>query len=253
VTTAAPWVAHAVSHTSFVTVAVATTLWFAAIYALFAGGAFLFAVDRLPGVVADTGGHTRRMRAGQVRRELVLSAASILVFAAQATVLLWMLRRGWLTVAWDRPVWQLIWEMPVLYVWNEAHFFVVHRLLHVGALYRRIHVWHHRSVVTTPFSAYSFHPVESFLLGSVMPLALVFHAFSPWALLGLTIMSLLLNVSGHLPHERVRPLFRFAIPHSRYHNAHHREFTTHFGFSFPPLDSWFGGASRGRTAAAPPA
>ena len=142
-TTAAPWVAHAVSHTSFVTVAVATTLWFAAIYALFAGGAFLFAVDRLPGVVADTGGHTRRMRAGQVRRELVLSAASILVFAAQATVLLWMLRRGWLTVAWDLPVWQLIWEMPVLYVWNEAHFFVVHRLLHVGALYRRIHVWHH--------------------------------------------------------------------------------------------------------------
>ena len=252
-TTATPWFADVVSRASFVSVAVATTLWFAAIYTLFAGGAYLFAVDRLPGAVADSGGHTRRMRTGQMRREILLSAASILVFAAQATALLWMLRHGWLAIAWDRPAWHLIWEMPVLYAWNELHFFVIHRLLHVGPLYRRIHSWHHRSVVTTPFSAYSFHPVESFLLGSVMPLALVFHAFSPWALLGLTIMSLMLNVSGHLPHECVRPLFRFAMPHSRYHNEHHREFTTHFGFSFPPLDCWFGGATRARPAATPPA
>jgi hypothetical protein len=33
-----------------------------------------------------------------------------------------------------------------------------------------VHIKHHRSVITTPFSAYSFHPLESFLLGSVMPL-----------------------------------------------------------------------------------
>ena len=190
VTPVAPWLADAVSHASFGYVALATVLWFAAIYTLIAGGAFVFAVERLPGAVAAPGGFSQRLRAGQVGRELWLSAASILVFAAQATVLLWILRRGWLAIAWDRPVWYLIWEMPVLYVWNEVHFFVVHRLLHVGPLYRRIHVWHHRSVVTTPFSAYSFHPIESFLLGSVMPLALVFHAFSPWALLGLTVMSL---------------------------------------------------------------
>jgi sterol desaturase/sphingolipid hydroxylase (fatty acid hydroxylase superfamily) len=248
----APWLADAVSHASFGYVALATVLWFAAIYTLIAGGAFVFAVERLPGAVAAPGGLPQRMRAGQVGRELWLSAASILVFAAQATVLLWILRRGWLAIAWDRPVWYLFWEMPVLYVWNEVHFFVVHRLLHVGPLYRRIHVWHHRSVVTTPFSAYSFHPIESFLLGSVMPLALVFCAFSPWALLGLTVMSLLLNVSGHLPHECVRPLFRFAIPHSRYHNRHHREFDTHFGFSFPPLDYWCGRTSHA-SAARPPA
>jgi sterol desaturase/sphingolipid hydroxylase (fatty acid hydroxylase superfamily) len=80
-----------------------------------------------------------------------------------------------------------------------------------------------------------------------MPLALVFHAFSPGALLGLTVMSLLLNVSGHLPHESVRAPFRFATPHSRYHNRHHREFDRHFGFSFPLLDRWCGGAG----AAAP--
>ena len=250
-TTLASWLADGALHASPTQVAAATMLWFAAIYTLLAGGAYAFAVDRLPATVATTSGHTQRLRAGQVRRELWLSVASIVVFAAQATLLVWMLRRGWLAVAWDRPVWHLLWEIPVLYIWNEIHFFLVHRALHVGPLYRRVHVWHHRSVVTTPFSAYSFHPIESFLLGSVMPLALVCCAFSPWALLGLTVMSLLLNVSGHLPHECVRAAFRLAMPHSRYHNRHHREFDAHFGFSFPPLDRWFGGMG-GRPAAAPP-
>jgi sterol desaturase/sphingolipid hydroxylase (fatty acid hydroxylase superfamily) len=138
----------------------------------------------------------------------------------------------------------LLWELPVLYVWNEVHFFVIHRALHWRPLYRGVHIWHHRSVLTTPFSAYSFHPLESFLLGSVMPLALLMHAFSPWALLGLTVMSLILNVSGHLPYEEIHPrskLFRHLLGHSRYHNRHHREFHTHYAFSLAWLDRWFGG------------
>lgn len=139
-------------------------------------------------------------------------------------------------MSWQRSAWHLLWELPLLYLWNEVHFFVVHRLLHWPPLYRTVHVWHHRSVVTTPFSAYSFHPVESFLLGAVMPLALLAHPFSPWALLGLTLMSLLLNVNGHLPHERLRPAFAFAAGHARFHNRHHREFRVHYGFSLPFLD-----------------
>jgi lathosterol oxidase len=138
----------------------------------------------------------------------------------------------------------------VLYLWNDLHFFVIHRVLHWKPLYRSVHIWHHRSVITTPFSAYSFHPMESFLLGSVMPLALLLHAFSPWALLGLTVMSLILNVSGHLPYEQIRegsPLFRRLLPHSRYHNRHHREFHTHYAFSLVWLDRWLGGSQTGKT------
>jgi len=232
-------------------VAAATTLWFAVIYAVIAGGAYAAAIDRLAGKVQAPGGRTQRLRPGQVREELLLSALSILVFAVQAIALVWMVRKGWLAIDWARPLRHLVWELPVLYLWNEVHFFLVHRLLHWAPLYRRVHLWHHRSVVTTPFSAYSFHPIESFLLGSVMPLALVFHAFSPWALIGLTIMSLALNVTGHLPHERLRPAFAFARAHSRYHNRHHREFGTHFAFSLAPLDRWFGGGRRDANPAPP--
>lgn len=229
-------------------VAPATILWFAAIYALIAGGAYALAIEALHTDARAAAGRRQRMRPGQLREELLLSGVSILIFALQATLLVWVLRKGWLTVAWERPAWHLAWELPVLYLWNELHFFATHRLLHWSPLYRSVHIWHHRSVLTTPFSAYSFHPVESFLLGAVMPLALVAFPFSPWALLGLTVMSLLLNVGGHLPHERIRALWAFALPHSRYHNRHHREFDTHFSFSLAPLDRWFGGRRTGTRA-----
>jgi sterol desaturase/sphingolipid hydroxylase (fatty acid hydroxylase superfamily) len=236
---AASWLEAGAFGAPYPYVALATVAWFMLIYAAIAGGAYLAVVDRLPATLQGGDGRTQRMRPGQIRDELFLSLMSILIFAGQAVGLVWLLRNGWLDASWDRSAWHLAWELPVLYLWNELHFFAIHRLLHWPPLYRTIHIRHHRSVITTPFSAYSFHPVESFLLGSVMPLALVLHPFSPLALIGLTIMSLLINVAGHLPHERVRSAFAFAAPHARYHNQHHRQFHTHFGFSLTLLDRWF--------------
>ena len=234
------WIAAQALHGPYWLVCGATLLWFVFIYTLIAGGAYWLAIGRIPD--AATGARTQRLRPGQVREELGLSALSIVIFAAQTAAVAWMLRHGWLTIDWQRSPWHLLWELPLLYVWNDIHFFVIHRVLHWKPLYRTVHIWHHRSVITTPFSAYSFHPVESFLLGSVMPLALAMHAFSPWALLGLTVMSLLLNVGGHLPHEQIREgsaLLRMIRPHSEYHNRHHREFHTHYAFSLVWLDRWF--------------
>ena len=82
--------------------------------------------------------------------------------------------------------------MAVLLVWNDIHFYANHRLLHTRWL-RRFHAQHHRSLVTTPFSTYSFHPLEAALLGNVILLPMLLHDFSFAALLSLPVMSLLLN------------------------------------------------------------
>lgn len=238
------WIVAQAFHAPYGVLAAATLLWFVLIYTLIAGGAYWIALYRIPEAITNAAGRQQRLRPGQVREELWLSALSIAIFALQTAGVVWLIRHGALTVDWHRSPWHLLWELPVLYLWNEVHFFVIHRALHFKPLYRSVHIWHHRSVITTPFSAYSFHPVESFLLGSVMPLALLLHAFSPWALLGLTVMSLILNVSGHLPYEEIHPrskLFKHMLGHSRYHNRHHREFHTHYAFSLVWLDRWFGG------------
>lgn len=233
------WIATLAFEAPYWMLAAATALWFTLIYTLIAGGAYWIALSRIPESVTNQAGRLQRLRRGQVRGELRLSALSILIFALQTVAMVWLIRRGALAVDWHRSPWHLLWEMPVLYLWNEVHFFVIHRALHTQTLYRLVHIWHHRSVLTTPFSAYSFHPLESFLLGSVMPLALALHAFSPWALLGLTVMSLILNVNGHLPHDEIHPrskVFKHLLGHSRYHNRHHREFHTHYAFSLTCLD-----------------
>jgi lathosterol oxidase len=238
------WIEAQAFHAPYWVISTATLLWFVLIYAVIAGGAYWLALHGIPDSVTGKNGRSQRLRPGQVREELWLSALSMLIFALQTAGVVWLLRQGWLIVDWHRSPWHLLWELPLLYLWNDVHFFVIHRALHCKPLYRSVHIWHHRSVITTPFSAYSFHPIESFLLGSVMPLALVLHAFSPWALLGLTVMSLILNVSGHLPYEQIHErskLFRHLLGHSRYHNRHHREFHTHYAFSLPWLDRWFGG------------
>lgn len=239
------WIAAQALHAPYLVLATATALWFVFIYTLIAGGAYWIALYRIPKSITNAAGRRQRLRPRQVREELWLSALSIAIFALHTAGVVWLIRQGWLTVDWHRSPWHLLWEMPLLYLWNEIHFFAIHRTLHSKPLYRTVHIWHHRSVITTPFSAYSFHPLESFLLGSVMPLALLMHAFSPWALLGLTVMSLILNVSGHLPYEEIHPrskLFKHLLGHSRYHNHHHREFHTHYAFSLMWLDRWFGGA-----------
>src|SRR5690606_28198090 len=137
IATAAERLADAALRAPYPVVFAATALWFVAIYVLVAGGAHVLAVER-PADTAVTRGRVQRRRAGQIGEELGLSALSIVIFAAQAVGLVWMVRAGWLRIDWARAPWHLAWELPVLYLWNELHFFAVHRLLHRPALYRRV-------------------------------------------------------------------------------------------------------------------
>ena len=78
----------------------------------------------------------------------------------------------------------------VLAVWNDVHFWLNHRLLHLPWL-RRFHGAHHRSMVTTPFATYSFHPVEALLLGNVILPPMLVHDFSFWSLASLPVVRMI--------------------------------------------------------------
>lgn len=53
-----------------------------------------------------------------------------------------------------------------LIVFNDTWFYWWHRLLHHPKIFKRVHAVHHRSVDVNPFSSYSFHALEGFLLGA---------------------------------------------------------------------------------------
>ena len=214
--------------------------FFAGIYAVLCGGNWLLTRYLLPALHIGRRIDPKPLRSGQIRDELSLSALSILIFGI-GTILPWtFLRLGWAQLATAPGPLRIAAEMAVLLVWNDIHFYANHRLLHIRWL-RRFHAHHHRSLVTTPFSTYSFHPLEAVLLGNVILLPMLLHDFSFAALLSLPVMSLLLNNLGHSNYD-----FAPSAGHdhwlsaSRRHHLHHSRYHGNYGFLFNFMDGWLG-------------
>jgi sterol desaturase/sphingolipid hydroxylase (fatty acid hydroxylase superfamily) len=63
-------------------------------------------------------------------------------------------------------------EVLVYLVAFEVYFYALHRLLHVPAVYRRIHIVHHRARSPSALGGLAFHPVEALLIIGFLPLAM---------------------------------------------------------------------------------
>jgi lathosterol oxidase len=179
-------------------------------------------------------------RPGQIKVEIRRSMISILMFALTAIPVCEGLRRGIFHLNYDFSWSVFALEILALFFWNEIHFYTVHRIYHLKPFYK-YHVDHHFSQVPSPFSAYSFHWSEGFLLGAVMPFAMFFHDFQFWSLASLPVMSIFMNVLGHsnidfFPHKTVDSLFSFSKRHSLHHKFPH----ANYSFFLPYLDRLFG-------------
>ncbi len=120
---------------------------------------------------------------------------------------------------------------------NDAWFYFWHRMLHHPKLFRHIHAVHHKSVDVNPFSSYSFHWLEGFILGAwVIPVLLFVPIYLP--MLGaIQAIGLANNVMSHLGYEffprwllRV-PLLRW-INTSTFHNLHHTSSRGNYALMF---------------------
>lgn len=176
---------------------------------------------------------------GQIKSEILNSLVSILVFSLQAIPLQWFVAKGIATVSFQNA-WVLIWQIPLLFLWNEIHFYVMHWLLHRRWWMKKVHYVHHTSKEPTLFSIYSFHWAEAFLLGTVIFLPMCVFPFHIFAILSLPLMSVVLNLMGHSNHEKENDkspehISRFIFRHS----MHHKWSNGNFGFMLSYLDSIF--------------
>lgn len=181
----------------------------------------------------------RPLAPGQLRREMAQSGVSILVFGLGMIFPWGLLQLGWAHLDPDAGGRQIALEVLALVAWNDVHFWINHRLLHAKWL-RRFHLAHHRSVVTTPFATYSFHPIEAIMLGNVILLPMVVHDFSFWSLFTVPLFSLFFNCVGHANYDffpRVSYAHWFAA--SRRHHLHHACYNGNYGFQFTFMDRLF--------------
>lgn len=231
--------AHTFESLSAWQVIVAGLLFFGGIYLLFGAMTWLLTRHVLPALGIGGVLDPRPLRPGQLRHELIQSGVSILIFGVGMIFPWGFLQLGWAHLDAQAGALQIAIEILVLVAWNDVHFWINHRLLHTRWL-RQFHLPHHRSVVTTPFSTYSFHPIEAMMLGNVILLPMVLHEFSFWSLLAVPLFSLFFNCVGHANYDffpRVSYAHWFAA--SRRHHLHHACYNGNYGFQFTFMDRLF--------------
>lgn len=126
---------------------------------------------------------------------------------------------------------------PLMAVLHDTYFYWMHRLMHHPALFKLVHLIHHKSTNPSPFAAYAFHPLEAVIEAGIF-IVLVFtmpvHFFH---LMFFFLFMIIYNVYGHLGWELYPKGFSKHwlgkwINTSVCHNQHHQYFKGNYGLYF---------------------
>lgn len=170
--------------------------------------------------------------------EIRYSILSILVFGFSGILMLFFVKNQWVSFR-ENTIFNALWGLVVLFVWNEIHFFAMHRLLHIPFFYRHVHKIHHQSKIPTVYSVYSFHWIEAILLSAVPFFIVPFIHFSPAAVGLFPVLSILFNFAGHCNYRfgsgKGNMLGQFGTRHASHHFRNKGE----YGFVTPFMDLLF--------------
>lgn len=156
--------------------------------------------------------------------------------------LLWAFATGHATpLSWAEHAGAIVAWVLLVPAIHELHFFVIHRAIHWGPLYRWVHSVHHNSINPSPFSSLSMHPVEATLYFGVAAwvLALPSHPFVAVYVVTLAGFG---AIVGHIGFDKLELSERSAQDsHAYAHYLHHKYFEVNYcDNGFLPLDRWFG-------------
>lgn len=142
--------------------------------------------------------------------------------------------------------WLWFWvSIPLFIIFHDAYFYWTHRVIHHPKLYKLFHLTHHRSHSPTPFTAYSFHPLEAAVNYAFVPVALLFIPTHGQALYIVLTIMIFKNALGHCGYE-VFPRQWAKLPvlgwltTVTHHDMHHERGTGNYGLYFTWWDRWMG-------------
>lgn len=169
------------------------------------------------------------------------------VWTAYEVFTWWMFANGYIPYVdfRDQPVY-FIAMMLLVPMWHSLHFYVIHRLIHMGRLYHLIHKVHHNNVNPGPWSGLSMHTFEHIVYFSGVLIYFVVPSNPLHAMFHLMRAALSPAVS-HLGFDQIVTGDEKHISTADYfHYLHHRYFEVNYGSSLMiPLDEWFGTAHDG--------
>lgn len=170
--------------------------------------------------------------------EIFYSLQSIFIFGLTTLPIVYLTRIGKIEFKED-TILNVFIGLLILNVWNEIHFFVIHKMMHLPFFMKHVHKVHHRTYIPTLYSVFNFHWFEALLL-STLPLSIVpFVPIAPLAVFLYPTCSILINFSGHCNYRFGKGKGSSWTLLSSNHNNHHYKAKQNFGFAINLLDEIF--------------
>ncbi|WP_290838540.1 sterol desaturase family protein [Flavobacterium sp.] len=173
-------------------------------------------------------------------RELKFSMLTMLIFTAYAVVIFRSPVSGFTQLYEDISEFGIVYFLASVLVAifvHDTYFYWTHRLMHNPKLFRIFHLVHHKSTNPSPWTAYSFHPLEAIVEGGVIVVIVFLFPIHRYAIGLFMLFMLTFNIYGHLGYELFpRWLVRSRVGRwlntSTNHNMHHKLFNGNYGLYF---------------------
>jgi lathosterol oxidase len=188
----------------------------------------------------------RNYKPAQFRKEVYWSCVTAFIFsvAGAITILLW--QRGLTKVYTDinqYPIWWLPISLIISLLLHETYYYWLHRWMHRPRIFRLVHKVHHDSNITSPWTAFSFHPLEGLLQAIFLPVLLLFFPINLYMLLLQLVIMTLSSVINHLdielyPKKFHRHFIGQWLIGATHHALHHHQFKFNYGLYFTFWDKW---------------
>lgn len=184
----------------------------------------------------------------RIRAEILHSTLTCAIFASMAFVVFYLRRQGYGAMYYDiaeRGWWYYFGSIALMVLVHDTYFYWIHRLMHHPRLFRLVHLEHHKSTNPTPFTAFSFHPLESVVEFGVVPLFALLIPVHTSAFFIFTVWSMVFNVLGHSGYEFspsgfTRNWFFRWFNTPTHHNMHHTMSACNYSLYFNFWDRLMG-------------
>lgn len=134
-----------------------------------------------------------------------------------------------------------IWYIPVsvflFLFFQDTYYYWAHRWMHNPKVYKHLHLVHHKSIHTSVWTSFSFHPLETILQAFFLPLIiciLPLHFYAIIAVLGIMTISATINHAGVevYPSGKFGKWFQSIFIGATHHDKHHTKFNYNYGLYF---------------------
>lgn len=177
---------------------------------------------------------------GQFRKEVIWSIITAVIFSFAGTLTVWFWQKGYTKVYTDIDLYGLAYlpvSLLIMMFLHESCYYWLHRWMHTKPIFKIVHKVHHDSHITSPFTAFSFHPLEGLLQAVFLPGILLFLPVHYYVILFQLIIMTLSGVINHLnieiyPKNFNKNVIGNWLIGATHHSLHHKQFKYNFGLYF---------------------